>query len=317
MSDEEVKVAVISFAKSIDVLPVIKNRYQTRVEFNAHKELIRSYLEEGCGYKDFIASTVVTTKRDHLTVEEAKVRNQFRKIRKRILNMMDYLRKLLYADDEDIDNDAAQEDADQEDGAYTQSNIVTGQEDATQEVAGQEDATQEVAGQEDATQEVAGQEDATQEDAGQEDAGQEDAGQEDASQYTTPRKRKRPFVNFDVSQTNLDSRAEQQSQARNQRSNQRISGVPYVISTVSPDPQNGPRKSTMRHPLRIIDLTRECLTDIENEKIDKDVEIFKELWKSRYILLKRNQTRMLGEITPLFDRIRKLHEKYNLYRNDA
>jgi hypothetical protein len=302
MSDEEVKVAVISFAKSIDVLPVIKNRYPTRVEFNAHKELIRSYLEEGCGYKDFIASTVVTTKRDHLTVEEAEVRNQFRKIRKRILNMMDYLRKLLYADDEDIDNDAAQEDADQEDGAYTQSNIVTGQEDATQEVAGQEDATQEVAGQEDATQE---------------DAGQEDAGQEDASQYTTPRKRKRPYVNFDVSQTNLDTRAEQQSQARNQRSNQRISGVPYVISTVSPDPQNGPRKSTMRHPLRIIDLTRECLTDIENEKIDKDVEIFKELWKSRYILLKRNQTRMLGEITPLFDRIRKLHEKYNLYRNDA
>ena len=292
MSDEEVKVAVISFAKSIDVLPVIKNRYQTRVEFNAHKELIRSYLEEGCGYKDFIASTVVTTKRDHLTVEEAEVRNQFRKIRKRILNMMDYLRKLLYADDEDIDNDAAQEDADQEDGAYTQSNIVTGQEDATQEVAGQEDATQE-------------------------DAGQEDAGQEDASQYTTPRKRKRPYVNFDVSQTNLDTRAEQQSQARNQRSNQRISGVPYVISTVSPDPQNGPRKSTMRHPLRIIDLTRERLTDIENEKIDKDVEIFKELWKSRYILLKRNQTRMLGEITPLFDRIRKLHEKYNLYRNDA
>jgi hypothetical protein len=302
MSDEEVKVAVISFAKSIDVLPVIKNRYPTRVEFNAHKELIRSYLEEGCGYKDFIASTVVTTKRDHLTVEEAEVRNQFRKIRKRILNMMDYLRKLLYADDEDIDNDAAQEDADQEDGAYTQSNIVTGQEDATQEVAGQEDATQEVAGQEDATQE---------------DAGQEDAGQEDASQYTTPRKRKRPFVNFDVSQTNLDTRAEQQSQARNQRSNQRMSGVPYEISTVSPDPRNGPRKSTMRHPLRIIDLTRECLTDIENEKIDKDVEIFKELWKSRYILLKRNQTRMLGEITPLFDRIRKLHEKYNLYRNDA
>ena len=297
MSDEEVKVAVISFAKAIDVLPVIKNRYKTRVEFNAHKELIRSYLEEGCEYKDFIASTVVTTKRDHLTVEEAKVRNQFRKIRKRILNMMDYLRKLLYADDEDIDNDAAQEDADQEDGAYTQSNIVTGQEDATQEVAGQEDTTQEVAGQEDATQ--------------------EDAGQEDASQYTTPRKRKRPYVNFDVSQTNLDTRAEQQSQARNQRSNQRISGVPYVISTVSPDPQNGPRKSTMRHPLRIIDLTRECLTDIENEKIDKDVEIFKELWKSRYILLKRNQTRMLGEITPLFDRIRKLHEKYNLYRNDA